>query len=543
MAKKQESKIAVIYARYSSERQNEQSIEGQLRVINQFAEKEGYNVIDTYIDRAMTGRNDDRPSFQKMISDSSNKAFQYVLVYKLDRFSRNRYDSAVYKKKLRDNGVKVISATENISDSPEGIILESILEGYSEYYSKELAQKIIRGNYESRAKGKFTGGPIIYGYRINEDKRYVINEDEAEIVKWIFVSIINHKQIKDVVSALNEKGILFKGKIWKTNAVSRLLRNEKYTGIARYGEYVFDNIVPQIITEEVFKEAQKELDKHRHKNKAKLVDYKFLLSEKLYCGECGALIHGHTGTSHTGKTYHYYKCKNAVKHECSAKPIKKDELEDFVVKTAMDYILSPDIVEKAAERMVEYFNLLSNNGSEIKILEDMEKEIERKLKNCLNAVANGMANKSIADMISSLEEDKAKVEDSLLKAKNKKKKKITVDQCYQFLISLAFLDISKERNKEILINSLIKKVYLYKDKVKIVFYPTNDVEDRSFDDGNGGKSGGTQNGNGGNTDNNGNIGGSLTTSFCPPKMIGDEPPLGFHNENGFLGLVLDRHPE
>lgn len=139
MAKKQESKIAVIYARYSSERQNEQSIEGQLRVINQFAEKEGYNVIDAYIDRAMTGRNDDRPSFQKMISDSSNKAFQYVLVYKLDRFSRNRYDSAVYKKKLRDNGVKVISATENISDSPEGIILESILEGYREYYSKELA--------------------------------------------------------------------------------------------------------------------------------------------------------------------------------------------------------------------------------------------------------------------------------------------------------------------------------------------------------------------------------------------------------------------
>lgn len=323
----------------------------------------------------------------------------------------------------------------------------------------------------------------------------------------MFPKISFDKQIKDVVSALNEKGILCKGKTWKANAVSRLLRNEKYTGIARYGEYVFDNIVPQIITEEVFKEAQKELDKHRHKNKAKLVDYKFLLSEKLYCGECGALIHGHTGTSHTGKTYHYYKCKNAVKHECSAKPIKKDELEDFVVKTAMDYILSPDIVKKTAERMVEYFNLLSNNGSEIKILEDMEKEIERKLKNCLNAVANGMANKSIADMISSLEEDKAKVEDSLLKARNKKRKQITVDQCYQFLISLAFLDISKERNKEILINSFIKKVYLYKDKIKIVFYPTNDVEDRSFDDSNSG-----------NADNNENNGGSLTTSFCPPLL-------------------------
>lgn len=205
-----------------------------------------------------------------------------------------------------------------------------------------------------------------------------------------------------------------------------------------------------------------------------------------------------------------------MKHECSAKPIKKDELEDFVVKTAMDYILSPDIVEKTAERMVEYFNLLSNNGNDIKILEDMEKEIERKLKNCLNAVANGMANKSIANMISSLEEDKAKVEDSLLKARNKKRKQITVDQCYQFLILLAFLDISKERNKEILINSLIKKVYLYKDKIKIVFYPTNDVEERSFNDDNGGKGGRTTGDNSGNADNNEKNGGSLTASSAPP---------------------------
>ncbi len=129
-----------------------------------------------------------------------------------------------------------------------------------------------------------------------------------------------------------------------------------------------------------------------------------------------------------------------------------------------------------------------------------------------------MANKSIADMISSLEKDKAKVEESLLKAKNRKRKQLTTDQCYQFLISLAFLDISKERNKEILINSLVKKVYLYKDKIKIVFYPTNDVEDRSFDDGNGGSGGATGN-DSGNSDNNDNNGGSLTTSFCPPKLL------------------------
>ena len=131
-------------------------------------------------------------------------------------------------------------------------------------------------------------------------------------------------------------------------------------------------------------------------------------------------------------------------------------------------------------------------------------------------MANGMANKSVADMITSLEEDKAKVEESLLKAKNKKRKQITTDQCYQFLISLAFLDISKERNKEILINSLVKKVYLFKDKIKIVFYPTDDVEDRSFDDGNGGNDGGMPSNDSENSASNGNNGGSLTTTFCPP---------------------------
>ena len=122
-------------------------------------------------------------------------------------------------------------------------------------------------------------------------------------------------------------------------------------------------------------------------------------------------------------------------------------------------------------------------------------------------------------MITSPEKDKAKVEGSLLKAKNKKRKQITTDQCYQFLISLAFLDISKERNKEILINSLVKKVYLCTDKIKIVFYPTDDVEDRSFDDGNGGgEGGGTPSNDGENSASNGNNGGSLTSSFCPPIL-------------------------
>ena len=520
-ARNVQQRTAVIYARYSSERQNEQSIDGQIRIINQFAEKEGYTIIDTYIDRALTGRNDDRPSFQKMIADSSNKAFQYVIVYKLDRFSRNRYDSAVYKKKLKDNGVRVISATENITDTPEGVIMESILEGYSEYYSKELAQKIIRGNYESRSKGQYTGGAVIYGYRIDQNKKYVVNKEEAEIVRKIFSDVANHKKIVDIVSDLKGKGIPYKdGEEWSLNGVARILRNEKYKGIAKFGELVYDNIVPAIVTEEDFDEVRKELEKHKHKTKANLVDYKFLLSDKVYCGDCGKLLNGHTGTSRTGKTYHYYKCRGTTKHECHQKPIRKEELEDMVVDAIFDFVLSPEIITPAAKRMVGYFNAIGTDENQIKILEDALKEVERKLKNSLNAVANGVSNKSVVDMITNLEEDKEKLNIELLKLKSKKRIKLTFDNCYQFLLSLAFYDTKKEKNRERLINALVKKVYVIGNRIKIVFYPTADMGSRNYNDGTGGASGpGSLDGESGETSMaiTKEIGGSLGSASAPPN--------------------------
>ena len=124
------TKTAVIYARYSSDRQTEQSIEGQLRDCREYAQKNGIAIVGTYIDRAMTGTNDNREQFQKMLKDSDNKAWDYVLVYKLDRFSRNKYEMAIHRKHLKDNGVKILSAKENIPETPEGVLLESLLEGY-----------------------------------------------------------------------------------------------------------------------------------------------------------------------------------------------------------------------------------------------------------------------------------------------------------------------------------------------------------------------------------------------------------------------------
>ena len=154
----------IIYARYSSDNQREESIDGQIRECKEFAEKNDIRIIDTYIDRALSAKTDNRPSFQQMIKDSSKGLFDVIIVWKLDRFARNRYDSARYKAQLRKNGVKVISANENISEGSEGIILESVLEGMAEYYSADLSEKVIRGLTENAIKCKFNSDPITLGF-------------------------------------------------------------------------------------------------------------------------------------------------------------------------------------------------------------------------------------------------------------------------------------------------------------------------------------------------------------------------------------------
>ena len=221
---------AVIYARYSSDSQTEQSIEGQLRVCEEYAQRNNILILDTYIDRAMTGTNDNRPDFQRMIKDSAKRQFQVVLVYKLDRFSRDKYATAIHKNTLKNNGVKVLSAMENIPDTPEGIILESLLEGMNQYYSAELSQKVKRGMNETRRKGNFTGGFLPFGYKV-VDHKVLIDEERAEVVRFIYEQYSIGVFVKDIIVALNAKGVTNRGKPFATNTVYNILKNEKYSGI------------------------------------------------------------------------------------------------------------------------------------------------------------------------------------------------------------------------------------------------------------------------------------------------------------------------
>lgn len=295
-------KNAVIYARFSSHSQNEQSIEGQLAECYAFAQRSDLRIVHEYIDRALTGTTDKRPDFLQMIEDSKRKGFQFVIVYQLDRFARNRYDSATYKAKLKKNGVRVLSAKENITDDASGILVEGVLESMAEYYSAELSQKIKRGIAISASKCKFFGGKVPLGYKIDEQKNYVIDEDTAPIVIKMFQMLASGYTYADIARYMNERGIpTTTGGKWNKNSFRSIFANRRYLGKYIFHGEEIDGGIPRLIDDGLFDEVQKVLEKYAaapSRGKAKV---EYLLSDKLLCGKCGHKMTGISSTSKSGK--------------------------------------------------------------------------------------------------------------------------------------------------------------------------------------------------------------------------------------------------
>ena len=341
--KQKDIKTAVIMARYSSDNQHETSIEGQLDVCYKFAKDNNIEIVGEYIDRAVSGTSTKgRIRFMDMIEDSAKGLFDAVIVYKTDRFARNRYDAMFYKKKLQDNGVRVISATQPFTDAPESIIMEGLMEAYDEYYSLELAQKVLRTFAIKRRDGQYCGGKPPYGYTVDKDKKYIINENQAETVRNIFEWYIGGMSISQIQLKLNNPGLDY-------DKIRRILNNEKYTGTLHHEEEELKNVIPAIIEEGTFLLAQK---RHQEslRNKTYIKSTEILaLPNKVYCHYCQTPLSVTSGTSKNTKTYYYYKCNNAK--ECHFKPINAHELEDMVFENIVYYLskYSVEIANKTAE--------------------------------------------------------------------------------------------------------------------------------------------------------------------------------------------------
>ena len=275
----------VIYARYSSDNQREESIEGQLRECLAFAEKNDIQIIETYVDRALSAKTDNRPDFQRMIRDSAKEQFEVIIVWKLDRFARNRYDSAHYKAILKRNNVRVVSATEAISQGPDGIILESLLEGMAEYYSAELAEKVLRGMNENADKCKFNGGTIPYGYYVDDEQHLQIESGTASIVQEVFELYDNGMTMKEITATLNGKGLRNRrGNPFTISVVAKMLTNRRYIGEYKFKEIVVEDGIPAIISKNLFESVNKKLEANRKKPARKKSPDEYLLTTKVRAG-------------------------------------------------------------------------------------------------------------------------------------------------------------------------------------------------------------------------------------------------------------------
>ena len=460
----------VIYARYSSHNQTEQSIEGQIAVCEEYAKRNNYTIVGEYIDRALTGTNDNRPQFKQMIEDSNKKFFNGVLVYQLDRFARNRYDSATYKNKLRKNNVRVFSAKENISEDASGVLMESVLEGMAEYYSVELSQKVKRGMKINAQKCQHNGGIPALGYKIDENKMYVIDEEQAKIVRKIFNMYIEGNTMAEIIRYLNENKIKtsYKNEFNK-NSIRTILLNKKYIGTYIYGDIEIENGMPRIIDDETFNKVAEIMNKNKKAPARAKAKMEYLLTTKLFCGKCKEMMTGTCGTSQTKRKHYYYTCNGKKENKCNRKNVKKEYIEDIVVKMARD-ILTDKTIDKIANNVYKQVEKEKNN-SEIKKLQKRLKENEKQKNNLMNSLRIcdiDSVRKTIFNEIKKVEDERNIIKNEILIC-NSQYLDITVEEIVFFLRKMREGDINNIRYKKMLINVLINKVYLYDDNITIIF--------------------------------------------------------------------------
>ena len=468
-------KTAVIYARYSSEKQTEQSIEGQLRVCNEFAAQNGIIIVDKYIDRATTGTNDNRAAFQKMLADADNKpVWDIVLVYALDRFGRNSIEIALNKQRLSKNNIILISATQrtsvNIDGSKnlDGILLENVLIGLSEYYSVELSQKVRRGQRESRRKGNFLGGRPPYGYRV-ENKKILIHEERAEVVRLIFDLYVSGKCVREILEELNKRGILYNGKPIYQSTLFKILKLEKYTGIYRYDGEVYTDMYPQIVDTAVFQRVQRMMDKNKHGSSSRNTD--FLLKGKLFCGRCGMKINGDSGTAKSGEMKFYYTCSNKKRFRgCSKTSLKKEALEKCVIDATLKLLNTPEKISRLADEVVKLNEQISKEQSILNLLISERAKIQKSLDNVMIAIEEGIITSTTKARMTELENSLAEINMKIAAEESKLDRTLKKEDVEKFIIE------ALASEPKAMIELLIDKIILYEDRIEIFYIYGNNTD-------------------------------------------------------------------
>lgn len=459
-------KRAVVYARYSSHNQREASIEQQIKWCMEYAERKGYTIIEIYSDKAISGKTDNRPQFQKMMRDSRKGLFDYVIAWKSNRMGRNMLQAMMNTTKLAEEGVKCLYTEESFDDTAAGRFALRNMMNVNQFYSENLAEDVRRGMMDNAEKC-MVNGRLAFGFRKGKDGKYEVIEEEAAIVREIFQRILEDWQQVDIINDLNARGIkTHSGGTWKPQSFNTLLQNEQYIGVYKFSSVRIEGGIPAILDKKTFEEVRRKLANKKHPRGRKRDVEEYLLTGKLFCGLCKHPMVGISGTSRTGTKHYYYACQGKRQGLCDKKNVQKEVIESAVIQTVCNLIMDDETINWIVAGYQSFAESLRQESA-LASMEQELAEVNKSLGNVMKAIEEGIITSTTKERMVELEEQRHDLELSIRIEKDALEELTDDDIRYTIERYRNAHLKNREYHKE-LIRLFIKAVYVYDDKLKIV---------------------------------------------------------------------------
>jgi site-specific DNA recombinase len=405
-------KKAAIYARFSSNNQRQESIFHQVEKIKQYANDNAIEIVETYVDEAESGTTDQRTNFLKMINDATNASWKYIIVYKMDRLSRNVSDALNYKKHLANLGIKIISVIEDFdTDTPEGGLFNLITMGLSQYYVENMKRETMAGIFQNAKTGRHSGGRAPLGFKVKDDLHYEIDPIGAEAIKIIFQMIAEKRPYTEITKTLKEKGYkTIEGNDFRPNFVD-MISNRKYLG-----EYVYNRTVskdasgkrrnrlskpeseiirlkgaiPQIIDEDLFNRANEAINARKRGKFNTWAKSKYLLTGRVQCTICGRSVLGNVSfRTDIRAPVIQYRCVTKGVKKCSLMAVNMLNFDNVIINFLKDVLLEEENL-KSLKRIINQETIKHIQSLRDKIVSLQEKAavLESNIKTINMSLAN-----------------------------------------------------------------------------------------------------------------------------------------------------------
>ena len=465
-------KTAVAYARYSSAGQRDVSIDQQLQDIRAYAAREGYNIVYEYADRAKSGfkKTENRTEFQSMLRAAEGGSFDTVIAWKVDRFGRNRRESAIFKGQLADCGVSVVYAMEPIPDGAAGCLTEGMLEAIAEWYSRNLSENVRRGLYDNAKRGIVNGGKML-GYRKTAEGHYEIDETSAPLVRRIFTLYSQGNSASSIAKMLNEEGIPSPlGVKFRIATITFMIQNESYIGNYHYCNVPIS--IPPIIDKELWDICQLQRQKRTKKWTKGNVDY--LLSGKMKCGLCGAtLVGNHCACK--GGIYSYYTCGNKkIGGKCRLTTRRKAVYEKKIFDFIFDNLLYGPYKERFVDNVVSTLKT-QQEESPVRIQEAELRNISRRIDNLNNAISEGIWMPSTLQLLKDLTKQSEDLQKKVTHQRMTDRQMVSRDRILFYLHKVMDGDRNDPDFLKTITTGFINSITVYDDWLRMVINAADNV--------------------------------------------------------------------